>query len=86
MRFIIFTEISGEESSRIGEFSEVFCDLLSNHIKREEIDWHAFQLHMFSYCNYIPWYFELEFLHCKKYLNFTWFPGVELLQKGTVSA
>ena len=24
--------------------------------------------------------------HCEKYRNFTWFPGVELLRKGTVSA
>ena len=24
-------------------------------------------------------------LHCEKYRNFTWFPGVEILQKGTVS-
>ena len=25
-------------------------------------------------------------LHFKKYCNFTWFPGVEMLRKGTVSA
>ena len=24
--------------------------------------------------------------HCQKYRNFTWFPGVEILQKGTVFA
>ena len=25
-------------------------------------------------------------IHCEKYRNFTWFPGVEILRKGTVSA
>ena len=25
-------------------------------------------------------------LHCKKYRNFTWIPGMEILRKGTVSA
>ena len=27
-----------------------------------------------------------KYRHCEKYRNFTWFPGVEILRKGTVSA
>ena len=30
-------------------------------------------------------YVDFIFIHCEKYHNFTWFPGVEILREGTVS-
>ena len=46
-------------------------------------------IHFFLHCHYYNniWKTLLDDLkHCEKYRNFTRFPGVEILRKGTVSA